>query len=105
MTGTTMQLKGKCFPMRHINSRSKRVSAGIAATAVLAVGLTACTSDSESADSGSSSSSSSSSSSASAEPTAPAPVAPIDALTGKNTAIALDTGFTDALTSLELTRV
>lgn len=76
------------------------MSAGIAATAVLAIGLTACTSDSESEDSGSSSSSSSS---ASAEPTAPEPVASIEALTGKNTAIALDKGFTDALTSLELT--
>ena len=63
----------------------KRLSAGIAAAALLAFPLTSCGSDSDSSQS------------------APKPVAAIDALSGKSTAIALDKGFTDALSSLKLT--
>ncbi len=75
--------------MSYINSTPKRIFAGIAAAAVLAVPLTACGSDE-----GSNSSSSAS---------APKPVASIEALSGESTAILLDKGFTDALTSLKLT--
>ena len=80
--------------MATLNSTPKRIFAGIAAAAVLAVPLAACSRE----DDASSTSSSSSSS-------APAPkaVAAIDALSGESTAIALDKGFTDALTALKLT--
>lgn len=70
--------------------RTKLVA--LAGIAFLSVGVAACSSDS---DSGSSSSSSSKS--------APKPVASLDAVTGKSTAIKLDSGFTDALTTLGLT--
>jgi hypothetical protein len=70
----------------------KRLAAGIAAAALIAFPLTACGSEDDTTSGGSSSSSS-----------APEPVATIDALTGESTAIALDKGFTDALTSLKLT--
>ncbi|QCW49321.1 hypothetical protein FE634_00825 [Nocardioides dongxiaopingii] len=75
----------------------KRSIAGIAGIALLAIPLTACGSED---DTTSSSSSSSSSSESSAKPQA---VAAIDALEGQDTRIALDKGFTDALTALELT--
>ncbi len=75
----------------------KRGIAGIAGVALLAIPLTACGSEN---DTNASSASSSSSSSSSAKPQA---VAAIEALTGQDTAIALDKGFTDALTSLKLT--
>ena len=71
----------------------KRGLAAFATIALLAVPLAACgTDDNANAASGSDKTSS-----------APKPVAAIDALSGKDTAIALDKGFTDALTSLELT--
>jgi len=82
------------------NSRTKRLSAGVAAAAALSVSLAACSSGSGSSDS---SSSSSSSSTPAPKPAKAKPVASIDALTGKSTAIKLDKGFTDALTSLKLT--
>ncbi|MDN5894567.1 MAG: hypothetical protein L0H93_11135 [Nocardioides sp.] len=83
--------------MATLNSTPKRIFAGIAAAAVLTLPLTACgTDDAASADNSSDSNSSSSTE-------APQPVASIDALTGQNTAIALDKGFTDALASLKLT--
>jgi hypothetical protein len=63
-------------------SFNKRRLVGLAAIAMLAVPLAAC---------GSSSSG------------APQPIARVDSLTGNTTAIALDKGFTDALTSLKLT--
>lgn len=69
--------------MATLNSTPKRIFASIAAAAVLTVPLAACSSD----DSG----------------PAPKPVAQIDELSGESTAIALDKGFTDALTSLKLT--
>jgi len=58
---------------------------GVTAVAVLSLPLAACSSDeADSADK-------------------PEPVAQIDALTGESTAVALDQGFVDALTSLKLT--
>ncbi|AXT86540.1 hypothetical protein C6I20_16090 [Aeromicrobium sp. A1-2] len=76
-------------------NRNRKFFAGIALAAVAAFPLAACSSS----DSAGSSSSSSSSSSTSA----PKPLAAINALTGEDTAVALDKGFTDALTSLKLT--
>lgn len=81
--------------MATLNTTPRRIFASVAAAALFAVPLSACGSDSSSANSSSSSSSSSAS--------APEPVAVIDALSGVDTAIALDQGFTDALTSLKLT--
>ncbi len=78
--------------MAYLNSTPKRLLAGIAAAAVLAVPLAACGSENDSSSNGSSSSAS-----------APKPVAVIEALTGESTAILLDKGFTDALASLKLT--
>ncbi|WP_134739487.1 hypothetical protein [Nocardioides sp. 503] len=74
----------------------KRFIGGVAAAALLAFPLAACGSDDDST-------SSSSSSESSAPAKAPEPVASIDALTGESTAIALDQGFVDALTTLKLT--
>jgi len=70
-----------------------RLPAALAASAVLALGVAACGDDEETT------SSSSGSGSAQAEAT---PVAKIDALTGKDTAVALDAGFVEALTSLKV---
>jgi hypothetical protein len=73
-------------------SISKKSLAAVATVALLAGPLAACgSSDSAGGSSGSSSQS------------APKPVASIEALQGETTAIALDKGFTDALTSLKLT--
>ncbi len=77
-------------------NRSRKYFAGIALAAVAALPLAACSSSSDDSTSASSSSSSS-------EPKIAKPVARINALSGDNTAVALDTGFTDALTSLGLT--
>jgi hypothetical protein len=74
-------------------SRTKRTVVAVAGLAILAVPLSACGSDSDAGTSASSSSS----------PSAPKPVAVVESLTGDSTAIALDKGFTDALTSLKLT--
>ena len=73
---------------------AKRSLAALAMAALVATPLAACSSS----DSDSSTASSSSSSTS-----APKPVASIEALQGETTAIALDQGFTDALTSLKLT--
>lgn len=73
---------------------TKKFFASLAVVAVAALPLAACSSGSDS-DSSSDSSSSSS--------TPPKAVASITALTGEDTAVALDTGFTDALESLGLT--
>ena len=70
------------------NLKTKFVAA--ASIAVVAFGVTACGDSSDSSDSSSSAS-------------APKPVASIDAVTGASTAILLDKGFTDALTTLKLT--
>jgi hypothetical protein len=75
---------------------TKRTLAAFAMAALVAAPLSACgSSDSDSSSASSSSSSSSGS--------APKPVASIEALQGETTAIALDAGFTDALTALKLT--
>jgi hypothetical protein len=86
-------------PVLASHTRSKRLVAGLAAAAALSVSLAACSSGS----SDSSSSSSSSKSSSSAKVKAPRPLAAIPALKGHDTAVKLDKGFTDALTSLKLT--
>jgi len=71
-----------------------RTPAILAATAALALGAAACGSD----DEATSSSSGSSGSSQQAKP-----VADIPSLSGKSTAVTLDSGFVDALTQLKLT--
>ena len=71
---------------------TKRTLAAFAMAALVATPLAACSSSDSSGGSDSSSSAS-----------APKPVAAIDGLQGETTAIALDKGFTDALTSLKLT--
>ncbi|MEP6953748.1 MAG: hypothetical protein ABI950_06760 [Solirubrobacteraceae bacterium] len=68
----------------------------LAATAALATGVAACGSSSSDNSKPSSSSSSSSSST-------PKPVAKIDALSGRSTAVKLDSGFVKALGTLKLT--
>ena len=75
--------------------QNRKLMAGIALAAAASFPLAACSSTSDSAGSSSSSSSSSAA--------APKPLAAIDGLTGEDTAIALDQGFVDALTSLKLT--
>ena len=72
--------------------KNRKVMAGIALAAVAAFPLAAC-----------SSSDSAGSDSASSQATVAKPVARINALSGDSTGIALDKGFTDALTSLKLT--
>jgi hypothetical protein len=66
--------------------------AAIATCAALAIGAAACGSDSSSSSSGSSSQASSK----------PKPAAQIDQLTGRSTAVNLDSGFVKALTTLKL---
>ena len=80
-----------------MRTMNRKTIAGLAATALIALPLSACSSS----DEASASSSRSSSSSKPASP--PKPVAVVDALTGESTAIKLDKGFTDALTALKLT--
>ena len=80
--------------MRFTTSNPKRMIAGLATVVLVGLPLAACGTDSES---------SSSSSSSSKSAPAPKAVASIDELTGETTAIKLDKGFTDALTSLKLT--
>jgi hypothetical protein len=79
--------------MNHMRSNLKTKLVAAASIGVVAFGITACGDDGDSKDSSSSSSSTK----------APKPVASIDAVTGQSTAIALDKGFTDALTALKLT--
>lgn len=80
--------------MRTLNSTPKRTVAGLAAVALLALPLSACGSEDDTSSTNSNSSSSA---------PAPKPVAVVEALSGVDTAIALDKGFTDALTALKLT--
>ena len=82
--------------MRMINKATK-VAVSLAAVAVLGTSISACSSSSKS------SSSSSSSASASSTVDPKAPLASVASLTGKSTAVKLDTGFTTALTTLGLT--
>jgi len=69
-----------------------RTPAVLASAAVLSLGAAACGSSDES-----------SSTPASSSASQPEPVAQIDQLTGRSTAVTLDTGFVDALTQLKLT--
>ena len=71
-----------------------RTPATIAAVVTLAFGAAACGDDEES---------SSGTASQSQSQTQPDPVAQIDQLTGRTTAVTLDAGFVEALTSLKLT--
>ena len=71
-----------------------RTPAVLATVAALSFGAAACGEDEAS---------SGSSASASTEQSQPEPAAKIDRLTGRQTAVALDAGFVDALTSLKLT--
>ena len=82
-----------------ISYRKTVVAAAIAAVAILPAA--ACSSDDSSSSGGSSTSASAPASSATQS--TPAPVATVPALTGRDTAVALDAGFTQALTSLQLT--
>lgn len=76
----------------------------MAATAIGVMSLVPLAACSSSDDGGSAAATTSSSSSAAASTsTQPEPAAQVDALTGVDTAVALDTGFTDALTTLGLT--
>ena len=72
------------------STKGKRLFVGIAAAAALALPLAACGSTSDS-------------SSSTTKTSVAKPAASINALTGQDTAILLDKGFTDALTSLKLT--
>ena len=76
-----------------MNSKFLRITGTTLASAALVFGVAACSSSGS--DSGSSSGASSSSGPVE-------PVASIPSLTGESTSVALDTGFTDALTSLNL---
>jgi hypothetical protein len=69
--------------------KNRKLVAGIAMAAAAAVPVTIVATTMDSATAASS--------------TAPKPLAHISSLTGKDTAVALDKGFTDALTSLKLT--
>jgi hypothetical protein len=71
-----------------------RTPAVLVTTAALAFGAAACGSDDSASGSGSGSSGGSQQ---------PKPVAQVDQLTGRSTAVTLDAGFVDALTSLKLT--
>lgn len=73
----------------------KKYFAGIAVAAMTVLPLAACSSSTDE--------DSSSDTETSSQTAPPAPVAEISALTGVDTAVALDTGFTDALGSLGLT--
>ena len=78
--------------MRTTTIFSRKSIAGLAAVALLAVPLAGCSSDSSAAEGNEGSSQS-----------APEAVAAITALSGQDTAVALDQGFVDALTQLKLT--
>jgi hypothetical protein len=69
-----------------------RIPVALTSSAALALGVAACGGDDSSKDSG-----------ASGKGSTPKPVAQIDTLTGQNTAVKLDTGFVQALTSLKVT--
>ncbi|MBD8868800.1 hypothetical protein [Nocardioides donggukensis] len=79
--------------MRRLTNTRRKIAA-VSSLALLAVPLAACSQDESTGTSTDQSSSSQK---------APEPVAEIEALQGDTTAIALDKGFTDALTQLKLT--
>jgi hypothetical protein len=71
-----------------MSTKKTKMIVGVAAAALIGLPLSACGSDAAKAD----------------EPAAPEPVAQVDDLSGgKTTAVQLDAGFVDALTTLKLT--
>ncbi|MBM7507166.1 hypothetical protein JOE61_000980 [Nocardioides salarius] len=80
--------------------RVRRVVGGLAATALVALPISACGTEDDAGDAAAAATSSESSESS--EAGAPEPVAAIESLTGEDTQITLDQGFLDALTQLEL---
>lgn len=82
---------------------ARKVFAGTAIAAIAMLGVAACSDDDSSSDSTGSSVASAQSAGPSNTQPAPNPVAVVPTLTGKTTAVALDKGFTDALTTLQLT--
>ncbi len=80
--------------------RVRRVVGGLAATALVALPISACGTEEDAGDAAAAATSSESSESS--ESGAPEPVAAIESLTGEDTQITLDQGFLDALTQLEL---
>ncbi len=80
------------------SSFNRKSLAALAASGLMIFALAACGEDN---DGGASVNNSNSQASSSQSP--PAPVASIEALTGQQTAITLDKGFTDALAALKLT--
>lgn len=81
---------------------ARKVFAGTAIAAIAMLGVAACSDDDSSGGGSSSTASTQSAGPSDTQPT-PNPVAVIPTLTGKTTAVALDAGFTDALTTLKLT--
>ncbi|MFT7767094.1 hypothetical protein ACMT9Z_14915, partial [Clavibacter tessellarius] len=73
---------------------------GLTTAGFLVVGLAACSTPPQTADSGSSSSKPAATATTEANPT---PLASIPTLTGVDTKVTLDSGFTGALTTLGLT--
>jgi hypothetical protein len=86
---STIHIRGEIM---RTPTRLRTKLAAVAGAAILSVGVAACGGDSDSGSNGDSSSKS-----------APKPVASLDEVTGESTAIKLDKGFTDALTTLKLT--
>ncbi|MEI4273960.1 hypothetical protein TEK04_19740 [Klenkia sp. LSe6-5] len=82
----------------NVTTGKRTAVAALALTASL--GLAACSSDSSTSDTASTSAAATETSST---VTNPEPVATIDAISGGDTAVALDSGFLDALTSLGIT--
>ena len=80
--------------------RVRRVVGGLAATALVALPLSACGTEEDAGDAAAAATTSESSESS--EAGAPEPVAAIESLTGEDTQITLDQGFLDALTQLKL---
>ena len=82
---------------------ARKVFASTAIAAIAMLGVAACSDDDSSSGASSSTAASAQSSGPASAQVAPEPVAVVPNLTGRTTAVALDKGFTDALTSLMLT--
>ena len=82
---------------------TRKVFTGTAIAAIAVFGLAACSDDESSGGSSTSSATSAQTAGPTSEQPAPTPAAVVPALTGRTTAVALDKGFTDALTTLMLT--
>ncbi|CAB4911894.1 unannotated protein [freshwater metagenome] len=84
----------------NLNKTTAKRTAVAAIAMSAALGLAACSSDS---DTSASDTSTSAAAATSSTVTNPAPIATIPAISGGDTAVALDSGFLDALTSLNIT--